>query len=391
MNPTSLSDALSDRVADTRPRASFVVFTGASGPPPAVSRLGETVEVRTLHATSRADPGELPGILILSSEIDMSEGLIKVPGHVVIVAQDEAGREAAEAEGRLFLSLEDLATEEGILRAVRSAAHHSWSLLGQARYRFELARTHDQLQDLNKIGMALMSERDPEALLGLILTQARSVTTSDAGSLYLVEGAAFLYLGLSHEALENWSGAREAYSRYIEVGRLDPLKDELRGRLAMIVREELRAQARETLAQEAQISAQPPAPQSIAVFPMRYVSGPPELQPLQVAMADMMITDLSQAQVLTVLERTQIQTLLDEMALTESGLTEPATGARAGRVLRAEHVVQGALTALGNEGIRLDADVLQSAQGTTVGEVLAEDELEAIFVTSPQERYHLLC
>jgi HD-GYP domain-containing protein (c-di-GMP phosphodiesterase class II) len=35
--------------------------------------------------------------------------------------------------------------------------------------------------------MALMSERDPDRLLGLILTQARRLTTSDAGSLYLVE------------------------------------------------------------------------------------------------------------------------------------------------------------------------------------------------------------
>jgi HD-GYP domain-containing protein (c-di-GMP phosphodiesterase class II) len=34
-----------------------------------------------------------------------------------------------------------------------------------------------------------MSERDPERLLGLILSQARRVTTSDAGSLYLVEKA----------------------------------------------------------------------------------------------------------------------------------------------------------------------------------------------------------
>ena len=53
--------------------------------------------------------------------------------------------------------------------------------------RRELHRTHSHLHELNKIGMALMSERDPDRLLGLILTQARRLTTSDAGSLYLVE------------------------------------------------------------------------------------------------------------------------------------------------------------------------------------------------------------
>ncbi len=51
----------------------------------------------------------------------------------------------------------------------------------------ELDEARGQLRELNKVGMALMSERDPERLLGLILTQARRLTTSDAGSLYLVE------------------------------------------------------------------------------------------------------------------------------------------------------------------------------------------------------------
>ena len=53
--------------------------------------------------------------------------------------------------------------------------------------REELEQARAELRELNKIGMALMSERDPDRLLGLILTQARRLTTSDGGSLYLVE------------------------------------------------------------------------------------------------------------------------------------------------------------------------------------------------------------
>jgi len=236
--------------------------------------------------------------------------------------------------------------------------------------RQELQSRPDDLELRTRLGIALHRAADHQEAVEVLSGAVEDGVQS---------GAAFLYLGLSHEALENWGAAREAYSRYLEVGRFDPLKEELRGRLAMIVREELRQQVRETLAREAEVSAQPPAPRSIAVFPMRYVSGPEELQPLQVAMADMMITDLSQARALTVLERIRIQSLVDELALTESGLTEPATGARAGRVLRAEHVVQGALTGLGDQGIRLDADVLRSVEGTTTGEVLAEDQVERIF------------
>jgi len=65
------------------------------------------------------------------------------------------------------------------------------------RTRKELEQIRAELRELNKIGMALMSERDPETLLGLILTQARALTGSDAGSLYLVEederGTEFLH------------------------------------------------------------------------------------------------------------------------------------------------------------------------------------------------------
>jgi HD-GYP domain-containing protein (c-di-GMP phosphodiesterase class II) len=51
----------------------------------------------------------------------------------------------------------------------------------------ELARSRQALREMSKVGMALMGERDPMSLFDLILTQARSLTQSDAGSLYLVE------------------------------------------------------------------------------------------------------------------------------------------------------------------------------------------------------------
>ena len=46
--------------------------------------------------------------------------------------------------------------------------------------------THE-LEELNRIGIALSETRDVEQLLGLILRKAREITAADAGSLYLVE------------------------------------------------------------------------------------------------------------------------------------------------------------------------------------------------------------
>ncbi|MGY8777269.1 MAG: HD-GYP domain-containing protein [Longimicrobiales bacterium] len=51
----------------------------------------------------------------------------------------------------------------------------------------ELVQARMALREMSKVGMALMSERDPMVLFSLILSQSRKLTSTDAGSLYLVE------------------------------------------------------------------------------------------------------------------------------------------------------------------------------------------------------------
>jgi HD-GYP domain-containing protein (c-di-GMP phosphodiesterase class II) len=53
--------------------------------------------------------------------------------------------------------------------------------------RHELQRAVSDLETLNKIGVALSTERNTDALLELILSKSREITSADAGSLYLVD------------------------------------------------------------------------------------------------------------------------------------------------------------------------------------------------------------
>lgn len=76
------------------------------------------------------------------------------------------------------------------------------------RTRAELDRARSELKELNRIGALLMSERDPARLMDTILSQARALTSSDAGSLYLVEcdedGPELLhFLGAQNDTLPN--------------------------------------------------------------------------------------------------------------------------------------------------------------------------------------------
>ena len=71
--------------------------------------------------------------------------------------------------------------------ALRAAYREAASRAEAVRARQEAANRSKELGELTRIGIALSTERDYHTLLDLILSQARQVTGSDAGSLYLVE------------------------------------------------------------------------------------------------------------------------------------------------------------------------------------------------------------
>lgn len=74
-----------------------------------------------------------------------------------------------------------------VFAAVRGAFHHAVSIVAERHARLEEAERRRELGELTDVGVALSTERDLPQLLDLILTQARRMTLSDAGSLYLTE------------------------------------------------------------------------------------------------------------------------------------------------------------------------------------------------------------
>jgi HD-GYP domain-containing protein (c-di-GMP phosphodiesterase class II) len=74
-----------------------------------------------------------------------------------------------------------------LLLALRAAYREAAARADVHRARHEASLRTRELGELTRIGMALATERDYNALLELILTQARQITGSDAGSLYVVE------------------------------------------------------------------------------------------------------------------------------------------------------------------------------------------------------------
>lgn len=151
-----------------------------------------------------------------------------------------------------------------------------------------------------------------------------------------------LLLGVTYEDQQRYGDARRLYERYIAAGPSEALRAQLRQRLPLLQRRELEAQVRAALAREAELAATPPQPRTVAVFPFLYQGDDERLRALGRALADMLTTDLAQTDRLAVLERAQVQLLLDEMRLAQGGIVEPGTAVRSGHLLGAGQVVQGA-------------------------------------------------
>lgn len=179
---------------DTKTATGFTVYAPAGAAPPALRRLEEELDIQQIGRIAEAARDvDAAAVLMLNDALaddgEAVTALRTLPEHVVVVSDGERGRHAAEAAGRLFLAVDDARDDEAVLRLLHGAARHSAALLGAARARTQVERMGSELRELNRIGLALMSERDPDRLLGMILEQARRITTSDAGSLYLVEQA----------------------------------------------------------------------------------------------------------------------------------------------------------------------------------------------------------
>lgn len=100
----------------------------------------------------------------------------------------------------------------------------------------------------------------------------------------------------------------------------------------------------------------------LAVAPFENHSADPAFAPLGRGLADMLITDLGQVSSLTVVERSRLQSIHDELALQQSAWADPKTAARVGAGVGASWILVGSLVSV-EPILRIDARVLDVATG----------------------------
>lgn len=115
-------------------------------------------------------------------------GFVDSGGAVVAVGgPDEVQLPAGLPEDLIAAWIPHPWTARHLLIALRAAYRQAAAITEAGRARQEAANRTREVTELTRIGVALSTERDYNTLLDMILTQARQITSSDAGSLYLVE------------------------------------------------------------------------------------------------------------------------------------------------------------------------------------------------------------
>ncbi|MBV8470787.1 MAG: hypothetical protein JOY60_13120 [Burkholderiaceae bacterium] len=148
------------------------------------------------------------------------------------------------------------------------------------------------------------------------------------------------YLGLIALNRQDNAEALRQLQRYVRDDRQAAVARDVPRLITLLSTRELQDEVATALAQEKSLSAAPPEPDSVAV--QAFAShGDPEYRAMAKGIAAMVIADLSKVPGLKVLERERVQQIIDELKLDESGLVDPATAGRTGRLMRAERVIVG--------------------------------------------------
>src|SRR5437773_1077176 len=165
--------------------------------PDAVAPALETSQVEARPVRQARDVAvvdDRPTVLLLDAEsrslfpVDVMRAFVDAGGAIVALGRN-GETDVPEGLPTEFLSgfLTQPTSPRRLLVAIRAGFREAAARAETARARGEAAQRAREIGELTRIGVALGTERDIKTLLELILTQARRITQSDAGSLYLVE------------------------------------------------------------------------------------------------------------------------------------------------------------------------------------------------------------
>ncbi len=202
------------------------------------------------------------------------------------------------------------------------------------------------------LGVALYKMRRPEEAL-LKLKEAKALQPKDSKTIF--------YLGLTYEAKGRFADAIDEYKNYRTLSRSGGFRDKISKRIRQLMLEKVAKEIEFAISIEQKLNPSKYPENTVAVLYFENLTDLPGLNPLQKGIAEMLTTDLSKVKKLQVVERLKLQKLLEELQLGESGMVDKQTAPRVGRLIGARKLVNGGVTELSGERLRIDATLTEIA------------------------------
>ncbi|MFQ5607255.1 MAG: hypothetical protein ACE5GA_04860 [Candidatus Zixiibacteriota bacterium] len=196
-----------------------------------------------------------------------------------------------------------------------------------------------------------------------------------------------LYRGMALEKLSRWNEAEAAYESALSLNPPASLVERIRSRQERVSRRDVVSKA---LAAEGSIDVASIPLNTVAVYDFDGSKLSPELAPIALGLAEFTALDLAKVEALTVVERVKLSILLDEMRLAESGVVDPATAPRVGRLLGSRRVVAGWVESPETEQIRIGGVIVNTVDNTEALPQSEEETLQKLFKLQKAFVYHVL-
>ncbi|HOG06731.1 MAG: tetratricopeptide repeat protein [Syntrophales bacterium] len=222
------------------------------------------------------------------------------------------------------------------------------------------------------------NDNNAEALKGLGETYLRMKKAPEAVAplekahqLYPSDKVAGINLGLAYNMIGEHDKALQVWRPYVEKEPDTNLSIVIRKQMTLALYKDAAQKAKEALKNEtalrAALKASPGDPDTLAVTYFGDKGLTEQARPLQKAIAAMLITDLSKAQSLKVVERIRVQKLLEELRLGGSGIVDKRTAPRVGRLIGAGKIVTGNMLTAGNDKMDVKGLLTNVPTGGEIG------------------------
>ncbi len=191
-----------------------------------------------------------------------------------------------------------------------------------------------------------------------------------------------VYLGLSYLKLKETDQTISVWKKYAKIAPGGETTRRLSQYLTPLLKESAQQGAQKARQEEEHIAGSNLDPNSVAVAPFQN-KGSSKYDSLSTGFAEMVISDLSQVKTLKVVERIKVQTLLNELKLSRSGLVDQNNAPKVGKLLGAGNMASGSFAAGFNQrSVEVGTPTAGEApsalpmEGATQAPVIAKERLE---------------